>query len=107
MDSVFRALAHPDRRRILDILRNRPGLPVGAVAEDFPVSRIAVQRQLRILEAAGLLTSEKRGRTRRLYLNPVPIQMIHDRWTTEYSALWAGRMTQVKYRVESEEPDDG
>jgi predicted transcriptional regulator len=67
------------------------------------VSRIAVLKHVRVLEQAGLLYSEKRGRTRQLYFNVVPIQMIHDRWTTEYSALWASRLTEIKYKVEAEE----
>jgi hypothetical protein len=52
---------------------------------------------------AGLVISEKEGRRRRLYFNCVPIQMIYDRWTTEYSALWASGLTKVKYRVEAKE----
>ena len=56
---------------------------------------------------AGLLLSEKEGRNRKLYFNCVPIQMIYDRWTTEYSALWASRLTEVKYRVEAKEMSGG
>ena len=52
---------------------------------------------------AGLIISEKEGRSRRLYFNCVPIQMIYDRWTTEYSGLWASGLTKVKYRVETQE----
>jgi DNA-binding transcriptional ArsR family regulator len=58
-------------------------------------------RHLRVLEDAELLISRRDGRRRRLYHNAVPIQLIHDRWTTEYSALWSGRMAEVKYRVEA------
>ena len=65
------------------------------------MSRIAVMKHLRILEEASLVTSVKEGRTRRLYFNAVPIQMIHDRWTSEYSALWASQLTRLKYTVES------
>lgn len=108
MDAVFQALAHPSRRRILDIVKNQPGASVNDVCEHFEVSRIAVMKHLRILEQAGLLISEKHGRTRKLYHNIVPIQMIYDRWTTEYSYLWAPHLTQIKYRVESKgESDDG
>jgi len=107
MDAVFRALAHPDRRRILDILKAHPGSAVNDVCAHFETSRIAVMKHLRILEAASLVHSEKEGRVRHLYFNAVPIQIIYDRWTTEYSALWAARMTRLKYRIESKETRDG
>ena len=74
---------------------------MNAVSEFFEMSRIAVMKHLKILEEADLIHSEEEGRTRKLYFNAVPIQMIHDRWTSEYSALWASRMTRVKYQVES------
>jgi predicted transcriptional regulator len=64
-------------------------------------------KHLRVLVEAGLLLSEKEGRNRKLYFNCVPIQMIYDRWTTEYSALWASRLTEVKYRVEAKEMSGG
>ncbi len=101
MDAVFQALAHESRRRMLDIVKERPGIGVGALAIEFDVSRIAVMKHLNILEKAGLLSSEKDGRTRRLYFNAVPIQMIHDRWTTEYSAYWSSNLTRIKYLSES------
>jgi len=101
MDAVFRALASESRRRILDIVKDRPGCSVNHVAGYFDESRINVMKHLRVLEEAGLIHSEKQGRTRKLYFNCVPIQLIHERWTTEYSAMWAGQLTRVKYRVES------
>jgi DNA-binding transcriptional ArsR family regulator len=100
MDAVFQALAHESRRRILDIIKECPGIGVGALASEFDVSRIAVMKHLGVLEQADLLVSEKDGRTRRLYFNAVPIQMIHDRWTTEYSAYWSGNLTRIKYLAE-------
>lgn len=100
MEAVFQALAHRDRRRILDIVKNRPGCCVGDVCAHFKVSRIAVMKHLAVLEAAGLIVSEKQGRQRRLHHNPAPIQMIYDRWTTEYSQFWASRVLDVKYAVE-------
>jgi DNA-binding transcriptional ArsR family regulator len=107
MDAVFRALASESRRRILDIVKDRPGCSVNHVAGFFDESRINVMKHLRVLEEARLIHSEKQGRTRRLYFNCVPIQMIHERWTTEYSAMWAGRLTRVKYRVETDRRNDG
>lgn len=100
MDLIFAALAHPSRRRILDILKEDPGSSVNDVAKHFDISRIGVMKHLGVLEDAGLLVSEKEGRTRRLYFNAVPIQMIYDRWTSEYSSLWASKLTRVKYAVE-------
>lgn len=109
MGPVFDALGSETRRRILDIVKNDPGCTVGAVAAQFDTTRIAVMHHIRMLEDAELLISQKEGRKRYLYHNAVPIQLIYDRWTTEYSALWAGRMADVKYRVEhtGEELGDG
>ena len=80
MSAVFHALAHESRRQVLDILKANPGCPVGELAKHFDVSRIAVMNHLAVLEKAGLVVSEKDGRSRRLYLNAAPIQMIQDRW---------------------------
>lgn len=101
MDKVFHALASGARREILDIVKSDPGASVGEVCRHFDVSRIAVMKHLGVLEAAGLIISEKDGRKRRLYFNTVPIQMIHDRWSDEFSALWAGKMTAFKYDLEA------
>lgn len=103
MDAIFQALAHEARRRILDIVRDRPGCNVNDVAAHFDMSRIAVMKHLGVLEQANLLISEKQGRDRRMYINTVPIQQVYDRWTTEYSAMWAGALTAIKYKVESKD----
>jgi predicted transcriptional regulator len=102
MDAVFQALAHRDRRRMLDLIRNNAGCCVEDLCGHFAVSRIAVLKHLQVLARAQLIQSEKVGRRRNLYFNAVPIQLIYDRWATEYSALWAGKMADIKYRVESE-----
>lgn len=106
MGPVFDALGSSTRRRILDIVKNDPGCSVGEVAAHFDTSRIAVMHQLRVLEEADLVISRKDGRRRRLFHNPVPIQLVYDRWTTEYSGLWAGRMVDVKYKVEQAQGGD-
>lgn len=106
MDAVFQALAHESRRRMLDLVKARGGISVGALACQFDVSRIAVMKHLRVLEQADLIVSEKDGRTRRLYFNAVPIQMIYDRWTSEYSAYWSGNLTRIKYLAEMRSHDD-
>jgi DNA-binding transcriptional ArsR family regulator len=106
MDAVFQALGNQSRRRMLDIVKGEPGIGVGALASEFDVSRIAVMKHLAVLEEANLVVSEKDGRTRRLYFNAAPIQMIHDRWTTEYSAYWAGEVTRIKYLAEARHHDE-
>ena len=103
MDAVFQALAHEARRQMMDIVKEEPGINVGALASAFDVSRIAVMKHLAVLEEANLIVSEKDGRSRKLYFNAAPIQMIHDRWTTEYSAYWAGQITRIKYLAEARE----
>lgn len=100
MSSVFQALAHESRRQILDILKAQPGCSVGELSKAFDVSRIAVMNHLAVLEKAGLVISEKRGRTRHLYLNAVPIRMIQDRWLDAYSEPFAGRLTSIKAMAE-------
>ena len=100
MDNLFQALASSVRREILDIVKESPGCNVMNVCRHFDVSRIAVMKHLNVLEKAGLLISEKQGRTRQLYFNTTPIQMIHERWTTEFSAMWASRLTDFKRAVE-------
>lgn len=101
MSSIFQALAHESRREILDILKTRPGCTVGELAGDFDVSRIAVMNHLTVLEQAGLIVSEKDGRTRRLWLNAAPLQMIQDRWLGGFTSHFAARLTGIKYAAEA------
>lgn len=100
MDAVFHALAHQTRRRILDLVRDQPGQGVGELAKAFDVSRIAIMNHLKVLEDAGLLVSQKDGRSRRLYLNAMPIQAIHERWIDAYSGFWADRLSFIKHAAE-------
>jgi len=100
-DRLFHALAHETRRAILDLVRDKPGQGVGELAQSFDVSRIAVMNHLAVLELANLIISQKDGRTRRLYLNAAPIQMIHDRWLSDFSAHWASKLTGLKYAAEA------
>ena len=100
LDLVLSAMAHPGRRRMLDLVSTMPGISVKALASHFDVSRIAVLKQVRLLETAALITSRKKGRVRHLFFNPVPIQQIYDRWTTQYAGFWAGRMADLKTRIE-------
>ena len=96
-DSLFAALAHQHRRKILDLVANMPGCSLGDIAKYFDITRIAVMKHLNVLEDAGLIISRKAGRRRELFFNAAPIQMIHDRWTTEYSRFWAEQALDVKY----------
>ena len=100
-DALFAALANAERRRMLDLLREHPGLHIAALGSHFDMSLVAVLKHVRVLEAAGLVISERPGRERRLYFNIMPIQAIYDRWTDEYSAYWAGQVADIKSRVES------
>ena len=101
MDAVFHALAHTARRQMLDLLRETPGLSVGELAKNFDVSRIAVMNHLTVLERANLVVSKKDGRARKLYLNAMPIQDIHERWTDTFSAHWAERVNIIKNAAET------
>ena len=97
---MFNALSHESRRQILDILKVEPGLPVGELASRFDVSRIAVMNHITVLEQAGLVVSEKEGRTRRLWLNAAPLQMIQDRWLDGHTDQFARRVTGLKFAAE-------
>lgn len=101
MDLVFQALSSAHRRKIVDLITNMPGCSVNDVCKYFDMSRIAVMKHLRVLEKADLIISQKSGRTRELYFNVVPIQLIYDRWTSEYSKFWASHVTDIKFKVES------
>src|SRR5262244_512859 len=98
---LWRALADPTRRRILDLLRERP-LITGEIAAQFPISRIAVMRHLEVLSEAGLVTSRKRGRERWHYLNAVPLQKLNRRWADPAAAGFASAMLRLQDTVEAE-----
>jgi len=97
---VWLALADPTRRRILDLLRERPRI-TGDIASHFDVSRIAVMRHLQVLTASGLVTSRKRGRERWHYLNAVPLQQMYERWVDTHNASWASGLLRFGRRVDS------
>jgi DNA-binding transcriptional ArsR family regulator len=103
---VWRALANPLRRRILDLLRDQ-ALPTGELAEAFPDhSRFAVMQHLRVLEEGGLVVRRKLGRQTVNHLNPVPIQQILDRWVSRYERHWAESLVDLKTQLESSTPVD-
>jgi DNA-binding transcriptional ArsR family regulator/uncharacterized protein YndB with AHSA1/START domain len=98
---LWRALSDPTRRRILDLLRERPRI-TGEVASHFEISRIAVMRHLEVLADASLVTSRKRGRERWHYLNLVPLQRLHERWYDPLTAGWAAGLLRLQRAVEAE-----
>jgi DNA-binding transcriptional ArsR family regulator len=102
-DEVFKALSDPNRRRILDLVKARPGITVSELAESFDFTRYAVMKHLRVLENAELIVPRRSGRSKELFLNAIPIQTIYDRWISQFSAMWASSLTALKYRLEKEE----
>ena len=105
LDATFFALASDLRRRMIDLLKREGGCNVNRVCEFFSaeVGRHAVMKHLATLERGGLLVTTKEGRDKRLWLDPTPLQLIHERWTTEFSAYWASRLTRLKYGAEGAE----
>lgn len=100
-NDVFRALGDPSRRRMLDLIKAHPGISVGELSASFSFTRYGVMKHLRNLSEAGLVTSERDGKHRRLYINVIPIQTIYDRWISKYSAMWASKLTGLKYSLEN------
>ena len=103
MDEVFKALADPTRRELLDRLFEQDGQTLSALEERLPMSRFGVMKHLRVLEEAGLVTTQRRGREKLHFLNPVPIRLIHDRWVSKYTQPWASALSGLKKDIESEE----
>ncbi len=105
LDATFFALLSDIRRRMLDVLKREGGCNVNHVCEFFAaeIGRHAVMKHLAALERGGLLVTAKDGRDKRLWFDPTPLQLIHERWTTEFSAFWAARLTRLKYDAEGAE----
>ena len=97
---MFKALADPTRRKLLDDLYREDGQTLGALVERFSMTRIGVMKHLNLLEAAGLVVTKRRGREKLHFLNAVPIQLIHDRWVSKYTAPWAAGLTGLKRELE-------
>ena len=101
MDAVFRALADPTRRSLLDELFREDGQTLSALEERFSMTRFGVMKHLKQLEEAGLVVTRRRGREKLHYLNPVPIRLVHDRWVSKYAEPWASGLSDLKKRLES------
>jgi DNA-binding transcriptional ArsR family regulator len=97
---VFRALADPTRRAVLDALFERDGQTAGALCARFPeMTRFGVAKHLRILEEANLLTTARQGRTKLHFLNPVPIAQIAHRWISKYAAPYATALVELEQQI--------
>ncbi len=104
MDAVFKALADPTRRRLLDRLRARNGQTLSELCEHTDMTRQAVTKHLGILEEANLVVTEKRGREKLHYLNPVPINDIAERWIGKYETGRLRALSDLKQNLEKERP---
>jgi uncharacterized protein YndB with AHSA1/START domain len=100
MDDVFRALADPTRRRLLDKLFKEDGQTLGALEKRVAMTRFGVMKHLKVLEQAGLVVTKRRGREKLHFLNAVPIRLIHDRWVSKYAAPWAAALSEIKEKLE-------
>src|SRR5579872_7535490 len=101
MEAVFKALADPSRRRLLDRLFERDGQTLSELTDSLPaMTRFGVMKHLRLLEDAGLVTTRRAGREKLHYLNPVPIRLIHDRWIDKYTERHVSALVNLKNELE-------
>ncbi|RIV39158.1 ArsR/SmtB family transcription factor [Micromonospora radicis] len=104
LDGVFKALASPVRRRILDLLKDQ-ARTTGDVCDQLPeLDRCTVMQHLRVLQAAGLVIAQRKGRERWNHLDPLPIRHIHDRWIGEYARAAVDKLADLRSRLESDLP---
>ena len=100
VDDVFRALADPTRRELLDELFREDGQTLRALEERFTMTRFGVMKHLNVLEGAGLVVTRREGREKRHFLNAVPIRLVHDRWVSKYTEPWVAALSDLKTRLE-------
>ena len=103
-DLVFKALADPTRRFLLDLLFERDGRTLTELETQVEMTRFGVMKHLKLLEEAGLVVTRKEGREKRHFLNPVPIRQIHDRWIDKYTERQVTALLDLKNELEGEEP---
>jgi uncharacterized protein YndB with AHSA1/START domain/DNA-binding transcriptional ArsR family regulator len=101
MDDVFRALADPTRRSLLDKLFKKDGQTLSALVGNREMTRFGVMKHLALLEKAGLVVTRRRGREKLHFLNAIPIRLIHDRWVSKYTEPWVATLTDLKHRLEN------
>jgi DNA-binding transcriptional ArsR family regulator len=106
MDEVFKALADPTRRALLDQLFEQDGQTLTALESRLPMSRFGAMKHLKVLEEAHLVVTRRRGREKLHFLNPVPIRLIHDRWVSKYAEPWATALTDIKRELEEQDHGD-
>ncbi len=104
-DRVFKALADPTRRFLLDLLFARDGRTLTELESELAMTRFGVMKHLRVLEAAGLVVTVRSGREKLHYLNPVPIRLIHDRWIDKYTEGRLSALTSLKHQLEKQHDD--
>jgi uncharacterized protein YndB with AHSA1/START domain len=101
VDEVFRALADPTRRSLLDELFRADGQTLHELEARFEMTRFGVMKHLKQLEDAGLVVTKRRGREKLHFLNPVPIRLVHDRWVSKYAEPWAAGLSELKASLEA------
>ena len=99
-DGVFKALADPTRRSLLDRLFERDGRTLTDLESELDMTRFGVMKHLRVLEDAGLVVTRRSGREKLHYLNPVPIRLIHDRWIDKYTERRVSALVDLKNELE-------
>ena len=104
-DRVFKALADPTRRLLLDLLFTRDGRTLGELEAEVEMTRFGVMKHLRLLEEAGLVVTRKSGREKLHFLNPVPIRLVHDRWIDKYTERHVAALVDLKNELESGHDD--
>jgi DNA-binding transcriptional ArsR family regulator len=97
---VFKALADPTRRFLLDLLFEREGRTLSELETQVDMTRIGVMKHLRLLEEAGLVVTRRSGRKKLHFLNPVPIRLIHDRWIDKYTERHSSALANLKTNLE-------
>src|SRR6202021_1901298 len=102
MEDVFRALAAPTPRSLLDELFREDGQTLSALEARLPMTRFGVMKHLKVLEEARLVVTRRRGREKVHFLNPVPIRLVHDRWVSKYSEPWVAGLSEIKERLEKQ-----
>jgi DNA-binding transcriptional ArsR family regulator len=101
-DRVFKALADPTRRFLLDRLFKRDGRTLTELESELAMTRFGVMKHLRVLEDAGLVVTRKVGREKLHYLNAVPIRLIHDRWIDKFTERRVSALTDLKRQLEED-----
>src|ERR1700677_853025 len=102
MDEVFKALADPTRRKLLDALFEADGQTLSALEKQLPMTRFGVMKHLKLLQRAGLVATRRQGREKLHFLNAVPIRLIHDRWVNKFTLPWVAALSHLKHDLEED-----